>query len=197
MQNLDFIPIFFLLLSLVVFSKNKWWGLFFFSLSLGFKQIAVFLAPLYLIWIWQDEVKNRLQIILQASLIIISVPFISALPFLIWNAQGFIMSIMFSVTRTAADHLGYTTVDVIAGWEGFTARIGMLVLMALVYLFASRGHGTRFFSSFLVLSIFLDFNSVFYIQYPAWVIPLIPLIFLELRDSDGHQFITTDYRLVN
>jgi len=185
LANLDFIPIFFLLLSLVIFSKNKWWSLFLFSLSLGFKQVAIFLAPLYLIWVWRQTAKDRVKTTLLAGLVIASVPVISGLPFLIWNARGFIKSVMFSATRSTAFGLGVPSLDVIAGWDGLAARIGMVALMGLVYFFVFRGHGTQFFTSFLVMSIFLDFNSVLYSQYPCWVVPLIPLVFLELRDGHG------------
>jgi uncharacterized membrane protein len=185
LANLEFIPIFFLLLSLVLFSKNKWWSLFLFSLSLGFKQVAIFLAPLYLIWVWQQTAKDRLKTTLLAGLVIASVPVISGLPFLIWNARGFIKSVLFSATRSPSTGLGVPSMDALAGWDGLAARFVMLALMGLVYLFVLRGHGGRFFTSFLVMTIFLDFNSILYSQYPCWAVPLLPMIFLELRDERG------------
>jgi Gpi18-like mannosyltransferase len=187
LANLDFIPVFFLLLSLVIFSKNKWWGLFLLSLSLGFKQVAIFLAPLYLIWVWRQAAKDRVKTTLLAGLVIVSVPLISALPFLIFNARGFVMSVMFSATRSTTFGLGVDSLDVIAGWDGFSARFVMLALIGVVYFFALRGRGGYFFNSFLVMTIFLDFNTVLYSQYPCWAVPLLPLVFLELRDGYGNR----------
>ncbi len=187
MGNLDFIPIFFLVLSLALFSKNKWWGLFFFSLSLGFKQVAIFLVPIYLIWVWRETLQNRLRTTFFAGLVIASVPLISALPFLVWNAKGFILSVMFSATRNASNQFGIPSMDVIANLEGLTARLGMLALVAMLYYFVFQGKGRIFFASFLILSVFLDFNSVLYSQYPSWVVPLIPLILLEIQDGLGDK----------
>jgi hypothetical protein len=183
MENLDFIPIFLLILSLALFSRYKWWSLFLFSLSLGFKQIAIFLIPLYLIWVWREAAKNKLTATLLAGLVIASVPLISGLPFLFWNARGFILSVLFSATRLASDQFGLPSLDVIAGWEGPLARLGMLGLVGLAYIFAFRGYGGRYFVVFVIMSIFVDFNSVLYSQYPSWVVPFIPLIFIELRDG--------------
>ena len=59
------------------------------------------------------------------------------------------------------------------------ARLVMLGLMAAVYLAAFKGLGKKYFAALLVMSIFLDYNSVLYSQYPAWVAPLVPLVFLD------------------
>jgi hypothetical protein len=192
LAHLDFIPIFFFTVSLIVFPKNKWWGLFLFSLSLGLKQIAIFVAPLYLIWVWRQARTDRIRTTLLAGLVMASVPLVSALPFLIWNAGGFFLSVMFSATRATPTGLEIPSLDVIAGWEGLSARLGMLALIGTVYLVALRGYGGRFFTSFLVMTIFLDFNSVLFPQYPSWVVPLLPLVILEIRDiykdrSDGKE----------
>ena len=187
LANLDFIPVFFLLLSLVIFSKHKWWGLFFFSLSLGLKQVAIFLAPLYLIWVWRQTPRDRIKNTLLAGLVILSIPVISSIPFLLWNAQGLIMSLLFSATRSATTGLGVPSLDEIAGWEGPKGRLVMLGLMAAAYLITLRGYGRKFFSSFFVMSIFLDFNTVLYSQYPCWIAPILPLMLLELNEKIPKQ----------
>ena len=178
--NLDFIPIFFMLLSLVLLPRRKWLSLFLFSLSLGFKQIAIFLAPLYLIWIWRSAPpRARWRELLLAGALIASVPLVSALPFLFWNAEGLVKSILFSATRFASNQFEIPSLDEIMGWQGISARLVMLGLMAAVYFVAFKGLGKMYFAALLVMLIFLDYNSVLYSQYPAWVVPLVPLVFLD------------------
>jgi uncharacterized membrane protein len=184
MSTLDFIPIFLMLLSLILFPRKKWLSLFLFSLSLGFKQIAIFLVPLYLLWIWRSAAgKHRWKELTLAALLIISVPLISGLPFLIWNAEGFIKSILFSATRYSSNQFEIPSLDQIMGWQGLSARLVMLVLMLAVYFAAFRGYGKKYFASLLIMSIFLDYNAVLYSQYPAWVVPLVPMVFLDFDVS--------------
>ena len=72
--HLDFIPIFLMIASLGLFRKHRWSALLLFSLSLGVKQIAIFLVPLFLIWTWQSARQDKLKQTLLAGLVIASVP---------------------------------------------------------------------------------------------------------------------------
>jgi hypothetical protein len=178
--NMDFIPIFFLLLSLELFPQKKWLSLFLFSLSLGFKQIAIFAVPLYLIWIFHLAGRDWIKQTIKGVAIIMSVPFISALPFLIWNAKGFVESILFSVTRLAGGYYFIPSVDVLLNWDGYRGRIVMLILMALIYLFAVQGYGKKYFMVFATLMVFLYFNAILFAQYETWVVPFIPLLLVDI-----------------
>jgi Gpi18-like mannosyltransferase len=193
MSNLDFIPIFLMLLSLMLFPRKKWLSLFLLSLSLGFKQIAIFLAPLYLLWIWRSTAgKDRWKELTLAGLMIVSVPLISGLPFLLWNAEGFIKSILFSATRYSSNQFDIPSLDQIMGWEGLSARLVMLVLMLAVYFAVLRGYGKKYFAALLIMSIFLDYNAVLYSQYPAWVVPLAPMVFLDLNHQIASESALTN-----
>lgn len=187
MSNLDFIPIFFMLLSLMIFPRHKWWSIFLFSLSLGFKQIGIFLAPLYLIWVWRTAETGRWKALALAGLLIVSVPLVSGLPFLFWNAEGFVKSILFSATRYGSNQFEIPSLDQIMGWQGISARLVMLALMAAVYFAAFRGYGKKYFAALLIMSIFLDYNAVLYSQYPAWLAPLVPLVFLDFDLSSSAE----------
>jgi Gpi18-like mannosyltransferase len=123
--NLDFIPIFLLIVSLGLFRKHRWAALCLFSLSLGIKQIGIFLAPLYLIWTWQAvEVEgDRLKQTLLAALVIASMPVLASLPFLAWNAEGLVKSVLCSVTRNPDDHFNVASLDGLMGWFGLPARL--------------------------------------------------------------------------
>jgi hypothetical protein len=184
MQTFDFIPIFFTLLALVLFPRYKWLALFSFSLALGFKQITIFIAPLFLVWVWQRTERDRLRQVFLTGLAIASVPLVSSLPFLIWNAEGFVRSVLFSATRHGATQFGVPSIDIIFGWEGLTGRMLMLALLACVYILAFKKPGYLFLFSFFAMSVFIDYNSVLFSQYPVWVAPMIPLIFLDFK-ADG------------
>jgi hypothetical protein len=181
--NIDFLPIFFLVASLVVFPKNKNLGLFLYSLSLALKQIAIFILPLYLVWIWLSTEKDRVWELLKASLMIGSVPFLTSIPFLFWNMRGFLLSVLFSVTRFPDRHFAAYSLDDFLGWSGVIARAPMFALFVIVYWLCASRHIGRYTSAFMVMMTFISFNSVLFIQYIAWLIPLVPLIALDLKEQ--------------
>ena len=184
--HLDFIPVFFLILSLIMLRKNKNIAFVLFSLSLSFKQIAIFLLPLYLIWAWQSSEDNKLKDVTTAILLILSIPAITSLPFIVWNAEGFIKSILFSATRKPdLGHVGAASLDTLIGKKnldfiGIRAKLPMFFLMGLVYIIASKRQIGIYTSVLLTMSVFVDFNSVLFLQYFGWLIPFIPLSIWEM-----------------
>jgi hypothetical protein len=175
----DFIPVFFMVLSMWFFTRNRYISLFLLSFSLAFKQIAIFLVPLYLIWIWQGTSKNKVRTFLLSGLALASVPFLTSLPFLILDLEGFIRSIFFSVTRIGADHFGAPTLSVFMDWEDFPARLPMLLMFALVYLAAWQKKVKIYTSALLVMLAFVEFNPVQFRQYLLWVVVFIPFLFVD------------------
>ena len=69
------------------------------------------------------------------------------------------------------------------GWIGLPAKLPMLALMTLTYWMVWRRHVGRYAATFLILATFVDFNSVLFRQYLAWVVALVPLVALESRDG--------------
>lgn len=181
--NLDYIPIFFALAALLIFPRKKWLSLLLFSLSLALKQIGIFMAPLFVIWVFQQEQgwPQKIRQALVASGIIASVPLLSSLPFLFWNAEGLIKSILFSATRFADNHFAAESLDVLMGWQGPAARIPMLLLFLGVYLLAFYKKEKRFSAVMLIFIIFVTFNSVLYEGYMTWLVAFIPLLVDDLR----------------
>jgi len=178
--DIDFIPIFFLIISLLLLQKRKWLSLILFSISLAIKQIGIFLLPLYLIWIWQLAHKNAIKRVLLASFVIISIPLLTSIPFIFWSAQSLAKSVIFSATRYPASDFGAFSIDTYVAATlpqcvGLTAKIPMLFMMALVYLIAFLRQLDMQMSSLLVMIVFIDFNSVLFNQYMCWIVPLIPL----------------------
>ena len=176
---IDYVPIFFLVLSLVLLPRQQILALVLFSISLALKQMAIFLVPLYLIIVWQTHEQSRLRHVIVASALIASVTFVTSLPFLLWNAEGFVRSIVFEVTRDAASHINAPSLDGYFGLTGVPARLPMLLLLGLTYLLAWRRVVGMATGSVLVMVVFLSFNPVLFLQYFCWVVPLIPLAVAE------------------
>jgi hypothetical protein len=182
---LDFIPIFLLVLSLAFFERYRRTSLLLFGLSLAVKQIAIFLVPLYLIWEYQQSRSWRKTIV--AGLWIISIPLISSLPFILWNAEGFIRSIAFSAIRTPLNHFGAESIDVVLNLNGLSARIPFLIMLFGVYFIAWQNVVGRYGAAMLVMGIFLAFNSVLFTHYPVWLMFLIPLAASEWMHSNERE----------
>ena len=184
--HVDFIPILLLITSLGLFRRHRWASLVLFSLSLGVKQIAIFLIPLYLIWTWQSVEQAKFKQTLLAALVIASVPIVTSLPFLAWNAAGFIRSLAFSATRNPTDHFSAPSLDGQMGWLGLSARLPMLAMLLAVYALAWRRKVGMYIASLFAMSTFVDFNSVLFRQYLAWIVPLVPLVMLDLWNGIDH-----------
>ena len=183
-SHIDFIPLFVLLLSLSLVPRRFPLACVLFGVSLAIKHIAIFALPLYLIWSWQLAREHRMRHLVTASALILVTPLVLSLPFVIWNAEGFVRSIMFSATRNPADHFSAPSLDALFGIHGIPAKIPMLLLLALTYGLASLRRVPRYASLLLVMTVFFGFNSVLFRQYVVWFIPFIPLTVLETRD--GH-----------
>ncbi|MFN8498331.1 MAG: hypothetical protein U0641_10790 [Anaerolineae bacterium] len=169
--HLDTIPILFLVMSLYWLDKRPKTALLLLSLSLALKQIAIFVAPLYLIWIWRASRQRR--DIAAAILILVSVPLVTSLPFLAWSAEGYIKSISFSMTRFA--YVEQSIGVILFGSGGLLSRLPMLVGCGFVYLLAWRGVLGRYTSSMLSMLAFGLLTPVFFVQYMIWIIALILL----------------------
>ena len=174
---LDFMPLFFLTLSLLIFYKHKWTSLFLFSLSLAIKQMGIFLVPLYLIWVWQSSKKHVVKKTFIAGVLIVSVPLIVSLPFIFWNAEGFFKSIIFSATRFAERSVGPPSVDVVIELAGIPARLPMLFFMSLIYLANIKGKINRYISALFVMFTYVYFSPVLFYQHMCWATCFIPLAF--------------------
>ena len=181
--HLDFLPIFFLVASLIVFPKNRWLGLLLYGVSLALKQIGIFILPLYLIWTWFAVEKNRIKEVLTASALIGIIPLLASVPFLVRNAQSFLMSIMFSATRADSGRFTALTLDGVLGWEGIIGRLPMLLLFGFVYWLCISRRVGRYTGAFLVMSVFIGFNTALFLQYLLWLVPLTSMLLLDPKEK--------------
>ena len=184
-QQLEFAAIFFLVFSLYLLKQKPKLSLLMFSISLGIKQIAIFCLPLYLIYLWKFEDQDkRTKNLFLGLFIISSIPLLTSLPFLIWNAEGFIKSILFSATRFGDIHVDAPSIDLIlkkrfTWFVGLKAKIPMLFLMGIIYFSFLKEKVGVFISCTLIMMTFVYFNSVLYLQYFIWYICLIPFALVE------------------
>jgi glycosyltransferase involved in cell wall biosynthesis len=177
--DLDFLPIFLVTLSLIVFPSSYLLSGLLFGLSLSLKQIAIFLIPLYLIWAWKASPSRRVNAVVNMSTAVAFFPIVTSLPFLIWSAEGYIKSVFFSISRLADVGFNSRTLDFYYGWVGFPARIPMIAMLIVVYIMAFYYRKRVFSMSLLVMGTFAFFNPVIFNSYMAWLIPLIPLVVSE------------------
>jgi hypothetical protein len=190
---------------------GHWPAYLLFGLSLGLKQIGAFLAPLYLIYAWQAAAPGsapaetpgkqiaslaapigehgrpaawlgpQVRALILAALTIGSVPMLTSLPFLLTDAGGFVRSIAFSVTRGAATPIDAPSLDSLLGISGPLARLPMLCLLIVAYLAFWRREFGLYRAGLLVIAVFLDFNSVLFLQYFCWLVPFVPLAAVDTR----------------
>lgn len=179
-SQIDFIPLFLLLLSLVFIPRRFYLACLIFGVSLAFKQVAIFALPLYLVWSWQNSQQHRVRQLIVTTLLIGAIPFLLSVPFLVWNFEGFFRSILFSVTRYAADHFSAPALGEFFGLVGMVAEIPMLLLLGMAYVLALVKQVPKYASILLVMIIFFGFNSVLFRQYVIWFMPFIPLAVLEI-----------------
>jgi hypothetical protein len=178
--DIDFIPLFFMLLSLYLFQRNRKTSYLLLGLSLTIKQVAIFLVPVYLIWSWKKAPDRSAKHLVSSALWIGIVPLIASLPLLIWNWEAFVRSILFSTTRIAAAAYNVYSLDVALGWQGLLARVPVVLMLLMAYWLTWKYKLGVFNMALLVLAIFLFFNSVFFTSYMVWVVAFIPLTAYEL-----------------
>lgn len=182
LAHIDFAPILLLLFALYLLKSRTKIAMLFFGLSLGLKHIAIFIGPLFL----KNSQVNKMSVLMKIGLIA-SIPLLLSLPFLIISFEGIFKSLLFSITRNPDFHINVFSIDSYLGWEGFIAKLPMLLLFALIYIAYFKNYIGIYLSSFLILCTFLDFNHVIFMQYFAWATALIPLIileFVELKQLD-------------
>ena len=182
LAHFDFLPIFFLTLSLYFLPKHPYRALISFSVSLALKQIAIFLLPIYLIWLWQSNPKHPVRSSFTGLLIILSLPTLFSIPFLWWEAEGYIRSILFSATRFSYNKIEAGTV--LFGDGGIASRIPMLLVMGLVYWLSCRQSIPPYATTALTMFVFVALTPVLFPQYIIWVLALLPFAFHDLPKQD-------------
>ncbi len=63
----------------------------------------------------------------------------------------------------------------------------MYLKIALIYLSTLRRQLGIYTSSLLTMSVFIDFNSVLFLQYMCWAVPFIPLCVCDQMHSNNQN----------
>jgi hypothetical protein len=174
--DIDFVAIFFMLLSLALFQRNRLLSYLLIGISLGLKQMGIFLIPLYLIWAWNEQEIHYWKNLVKAVFWIACIPVLVSLPFLVWNWEGYVRSILFSATRLAMVGYDVYSLDYVLGLNGALARLPLLVMLLLVYWVTWKRDVRLYLPALLVMAVFVFFNTVMFTSYMVWIIPLIPLV---------------------
>jgi hypothetical protein len=85
-----------LTLAILFLIQQKWgWSFLFMGLACALKQYAWFIAPFYLLYVWQaSQPDKRLTRMASAVGLIGSVFFVTAVPFIIWNPLAFYTDVL-------------------------------------------------------------------------------------------------------
>lgn len=135
--QISFLGIFFFVVSLTLLKKQRWLSLLALSVSLAFKQLAIFFIPLYLIVLWHDTPPSkRLRTLLLAIVVIASVPFLTSLPFIIDNPSAVAHGLLFSITRIDEANFGAPSLSQSLELHGLYGIAFMVILMGLIYIVA-------------------------------------------------------------
>ncbi|HZL94087.1 MAG TPA: hypothetical protein VFB99_10600 [Vicinamibacterales bacterium] len=187
--HVDPLPIALLLVGMLLLETRPRLACITFGVSLAVKQVAIFLLPLFLVQVWLSAEERPWRHVGRAIMSILAVPVIVSIPFFLWGPEGFIKSIVFSATRNPDTNLGAPSFDaVVAGrlWSAFgglPARVPMLLLMTLICVVVLRRNVGFFLAALLIMVTFVDFNSVLFRQYMAWVAALVPLAMCDFGKS--------------
>lgn len=180
--HLDFMALFFLVASVILLPKRYWASLFFFSVSLAIKQVAIFLVPLYIVYAWRNQqspARKRPRPFILSLLLIASVPLLSATPFIVDNASAVANAVLFSAVRGSEADFGAPPIGTILYLPG-TSRIYVMLFLILLITIASWHKKLSLASStLLIFTVFLAFNTVIFNQYFIWFIPFLSLVASE------------------
>ncbi|MBI3255807.1 MAG: DUF2029 domain-containing protein [Candidatus Andersenbacteria bacterium] len=183
--QIDFLAILFLVWSLTWWKRFPWWSLVLFGISLSIKQVAIFLGPLYLIWVWQTGGKKRVQRLGLALLAMGAVPLLVSLPFLWSEPASFLRAMLFPVTRAT---VGVDPIALPVMLNMVSGRmVALLCLMGVTYVGAFRRELNRFQASLLIMLIFAGLNPVLFHHYIIWLIPLIFLALPQPKLKNGKE----------
>ena len=176
--DLDFLPLALLLTAWALLGKRPRAALVVLGASIAIKHYSAFLAPLFLMHLWRNPAESKTRI-WKDLLLLGSVPLIASLPFLCLDAEAFVKSILFSLSRNPMATGDVHSLDALLGWSGWAARLPMIGLLLLIYAAVWRGRLGAYASSLLVMATVTFFNSVFFTSYMVWVMPFVPLACLE------------------
>ena len=179
--HIDFIGVLFLVLAVVLAGRLPLLAAVLFGASLAVKQVAVLVAPIFLLAVWRQKKSSVLQLAVLTGLMLL-VPAVTSLPFLLDNPNATVQGWLNVVERPAQSVRGFA--PSFDEWLDVT-HVGkllvMLLLVGVVYVAAWRKEVGLIEGVLIVMAIIMAFTPVLYNQYFVWLIPFIPLAVAGLR----------------
>jgi hypothetical protein len=176
-----------LVASMLLFRTHRRSALLLLGVSLALKHVAIFIAPLYLCWAWQDARQDRLWHVARTAIWIAALPVAISLPFVFWHPEAFRDSMIYSLSRGAGNHFKVASLDELLrgmypSYTGVPTRIPLIGLMLLIYAGALRRQIPMFIGALFVMAVFIDFSSVVFRQHLTWLVPMVPLALCDAVD---------------
>jgi Mannosyltransferase (PIG-M) len=182
--HVDFFALLFLVLSLITFEKKRYWSVFLLSISLCVKQVAIFLVPLYIVFLWtQTPREKRMRTMLHCLLLMSIVPVLSLAPFVFENPSAVAKGLLFSATRSSEANMGAASLGSFLKLQGVLNVLPMVVLMGAIYLAAFKKQVSFYVAGLGIMLVFLAFNTVTFNQYFLWFVPFVPLALAERKQQ--------------
>jgi uncharacterized membrane protein len=177
--QIDAVPIIFMLLTLLLWERRERLALLSLGLSLAIKHMAVFIAPLFLFWSWQNRKppQNKMGFV-GSALCLLCFPILFSVPFLFWDYESYLKMLIFPLTRNPS---GARSADLALRLPALLAKLPFFLMLGGTYLLALKRTGSKGALTLLAILSFLAFNSVFFSRYFCWAIPLVPLACFESR----------------
>ena len=200
--DVDFAPLFFLILSLQQFEDHPNFSFYLFGISIFMKHMGIILIPLYLIMVTQKSngAITRIQNLFSKDMITAGIkmaiiPFIFSLPFFIWSPMGFVDSIAFSLTRLPDTSFKASSFDAYLSPNrmalvGVLLKLPIVLMILVVLIVVNRGHISMKIGAFLIMSVFIDFNAVLFDQYLVWNVPLMLIALHDFLEMMRMKIIT-------
>lgn len=162
-----------LVLSLIFFEKKKKLSLFLFSLSLLFKQVAIFLIPVYLL---AGKEKIGLKNTAVRLILITAIPLLISLPFIIDDLKGFVFSIFYSALRPAEGR-GLNLMEA-SGYSRSMMSASMYLSMFFIFISTGLKKVSLTQGAALIMLLFIGLNPVFFSQYFLWALCVTLTVFI-------------------
>lgn len=165
----NFIGILPLVLSFYFIKLKPRTSLVLFGISLLFKQIAIFLVPLFLL----KDFKLNTKIIKNAFYIAV-IPTLIILPFIINDFTGFMKSILYSGMRESKGA---------AILADSTKIMIMYALMLYTYFWYYTKKVRLAVASLVIFICFVSLNQILFTQYYLWLLMILLMALYEVSDS--------------
>jgi hypothetical protein len=173
--HVDFLAIFFLVLSVILLKKYRWGSTIIFGLSLAIKQVAIFMAPLYLIHFYLEEKNKRWRKLIISAVAIGIIPALSLMYFILNNPSAVIKGLLFSVTRNSEADFGAPPLSHLLQAHGILSVVWLAIPILLVYVIFWQKKISFSTASLGIFLVFIAFNTVLFNQYLVWFVPFVPL----------------------